>query len=630
MSDKKHIFSLWQSQLGVRLLVLFMLMAVIPLGISGFLGYRSSVSAINDLARDKITSLIDLKVKNISTLIQFYEQDMKYLATGETTSRAMQGFVDAYQKSGKSLDNFIGSYSWAEVREERAADIKRFISEHAYADMLLIDLDGNVLYSANDGALQGQNLQSDSYRNTRLAKAALQSLDTGQQRFSDFEQLPGQSSVSGFLLWVVIGSYGEKIGLVALPFPYEKLTELIAKQESQLGETFLLGTDKLLRVSSAQADDASMLKQKIDTRVVNVWLDSLKPQASDVGSRNLLHYGNASGEAVVGAFASLTIADKTLGFFNEIPQQIIYQSTQTLTEQVVFTLLVTIVVAMFIVWLLARSISLPLIAGMSDISAATTQIDATMQQQVLNSQNQVGAVNEITASINQLESSARQTSEQAGSVSADTLAGRKLVDQGNAKIKKTADGMQQMREKMQDISRQIEVLSGQTGEISKVAKMVLELANQTKLLALNAAVEAVRAGEQGKGFSVVANEIGALSEESKKSAEKIGKLLMTIHQSMEAAVIITRDGKQSIDEGARLTDDIVDLFGDLAKTFMATSENIEQIVLNVKQESESVGQVFESMSLVNNSQQDNLQEINQAKESISSLQKVVQRIKSMV
>ncbi|MGD1717232.1 methyl-accepting chemotaxis protein [Dapis sp. BLCC M172] len=92
------------------------------------------------------------------------------------------------------------------------------------------------------------------------------------------------------------------------------------------------------------------------------------------------------------------------------------------------------------------------------------------------------------------------------------------------------------------MAQQITRLSEQTNQIGNISQLVGDLANQTNMLALNAAVEAVRAGEHGKGFGVVASEIRKLADESRKSAEKIYTLVADIQTSINSTVLATEAG----------------------------------------------------------------------------------------
>lgn len=95
-------------------------------------------------------------------------------------------------------------------------------------------------------------------------------------------------------------------------------------------------------------------------------------------------------------------------------------------------------------------------------------------------------------------------------------------------------------------------LSEQANQIGSISQFVSDLANQTNMLALNSAVEAVRAGENGKGFSVVANEIRRLADQSQRSAEKIYVLVSEIQSAINSTVMVTEEGTKRVAAGVQI------------------------------------------------------------------------------
>jgi methyl-accepting chemotaxis protein len=152
---------------------------------------------------------------------------------------------------------------------------------------------------------------------------------------------------------------------------------------------------------------------------------------------------------------------------------------------------------------------------------------------------QATSVNETTASMDELGASSRQSAEQAATASAGANQVLWLAGGGVQKLALETDINLSLKIKMEQVQQQIMRLSEHLGQIYNITNVVTDLANQTNMLALNASVEAVRAGENGKGFGVVATEIRKLADQSRKSSEKISSIVSDIQTAATITVRVT-------------------------------------------------------------------------------------------
>jgi methyl-accepting chemotaxis protein len=155
------------------------------------------------------------------------------------------------------------------------------------------------------------------------------------------------------------------------------------------------------------------------------------------------------------------------------------------------------------------------------------------------------AVEEITAQISHIEESAeaaRNLSEQAGKLSHD---GQEVANHAASEMARTLDSVR-------DSAELIHKLGTYSAEISNVVGVIKEVADQTNLLALNAAIEAARAGEQGRGFAVVADEVRKLAERTSKSTKDISSMIENIQSAVAAAINSMNSGRQRVEEGVGL------------------------------------------------------------------------------
>ena len=195
-------------------------------------------------------------------------------------------------------------------------------------------------------------------------------------------------------------------------------------------------------------------------------------------------------------------------------------------------------------------------ASFSDIQAASSQmvditsgVDESSRQIAENSGAQSDASAEMAAAIEQLSVSISMVASQAHEVSLHSQQSHAKADQGGEIILATVSGIQTISTSVREASTRIEALRDDSQSISEVANIIQEIAEQTNLLALNAAIEAARAGEQGRGFAVVADEVRKLAERTAKSTQEISALLAKMQSSANLAVDTMLNAVQEVDRG---------------------------------------------------------------------------------
>ncbi|MBD1919642.1 HAMP domain-containing protein [Microcoleus sp. FACHB-831] len=204
------------------------------------------------------------------------------------------------------------------------------------------------------------------------------------------------------------------------------------------------------------------------------------------------------------------------------------------------------------------------------------QVTTTLEQQAI-------SVQQVTTTMDELSASSGISAEQAKAAAAGAKQVLFLIegDTDNSAMK----GKSSLREKVGQLAQEILRLSDQTSQIGTISTLVSDLANQTNMLALNAAVEAVRAGEHGKGFNVIATEIRKLADQSKTSAQRINALVRDIQSATNSTVMVTEESKKNVESVVNAVHKI--------------TLNSQQISLNANQQAIAIGQVVAAMNNLN-------------------------------
>ncbi|MGE5498419.1 MAG: methyl-accepting chemotaxis protein [Syntrophothermus sp.] len=178
----------------------------------------------------------------------------------------------------------------------------------------------------------------------------------------------------------------------------------------------------------------------------------------------------------------------------------------------------------------------------NEIASSSDQMAAGAQEQSQQTAEVAGAVEQLSATINNVTREAF--------VAADTLKNaREEAIEGGSIVKLTIDGMNRISEVVTDASKTVEHLGESSSQIGEIIQVIDDIADQTNLLALNAAIEAARAGEQGRGFAVVADEVRKLAERTIKATKEIAQMINKIQTDTDSAVNAIRNGKDEVERG---------------------------------------------------------------------------------
>ncbi len=230
-------------------------------------------------------------------------------------------------------------------------------------------------------------------------------------------------------------------------------------------------------------------------------------------------------------------------------------------------------------------------------SAADVTHDST-QKLTTSSEKQAREIANVTSAVSEMAKSIEQVSDHAKSSADVAQQSVNIAHKGAQAVSRTIDGMDTIREQIQETSKRIKRLGESSQEIGDIVGLIDEIADQTNILALNAAIQASTAGEAGRGFAVVADEVQRLAERAGTATKQIEALVKTIQSDTNEAVISMEQSTSNVVSGARLAENA----GEALVEIESVSDNLAALIQNITDAAEkqtiAAGNVSKTMNVI--------------------------------
>jgi methyl-accepting chemotaxis protein len=255
----------------------------------------------------------------------------------------------------------------------------------------------------------------------------------------------------------------------------------------------------------------------------------------------------------------------------------------------------------------------------SRLSSATAEILASTAQQAAGAQEQAAAIGETVTTVEQVAQTSAQAAQRAKGVGETVQRTLEIGQSGRKDVELAIVSLNQLKDRVEATAADILRLAEQAQAIGAIIATVTDIAEQTNILALNAAIEASRAGEHGKGFGVVASEVKALAEQSKKATVQVREILGEIQRSTQTAVLSTEEVTKGVNGAIRAADQSGRTIGALNDTLTDASQASSQIVASAGQQATGMTQIGQAMKNLDQVARQNLVATRQVEQAAQNL-----------
>jgi methyl-accepting chemotaxis protein len=265
-----------------------------------------------------------------------------------------------------------------------------------------------------------------------------------------------------------------------------------------------------------------------------------------------------------------------------------------------------------------------------NVASASENLSASAVQIARGAKSQTEKTAQVAASSEEMSATVIEVTKNSSSASEAAKNSNRIAQKGKDIVEKTVGGMDDITEAVKESASLITQLGARSNEIGEIIKVIDDIADQTNLLALNAAIEAARAGEHGRGFAVVADEVRKLAEKTTKATKEIGGMIHAMQDETNRAVMSMGVVTGEVGDKAKLAKNAGDALSEIVSNADKLTGMIQQIAASSEEESTAIDRISKDIQDIADTTKETANSSNHIAEASGNLSKLASELKSLL
>ena len=263
-------------------------------------------------------------------------------------------------------------------------------------------------------------------------------------------------------------------------------------------------------------------------------------------------------------------------------------------------------------------------------ASAATEISSSTEEMAAGANEQSAQASEVATAVEQMSRTIIETTKNTTNAAEASKNAGRVAKEGGKVVEETIEGMSRISEVVKKSAETVQELGNSSNEIGEIVQVIEDIADQTNLLALNAAIEAARAGEQGRGFAVVADEVRKLAERTSKATQEIAVMIKHIQKDTEGAVVSMQQGTREVERGKILAEKAGSSLREIITGADKVADIVTQVAAASEEQSRASEQITKNLEQITNVTQESANGVRQIAHAAEELNQLTGNLQSLI